>query len=277
MEKFVLYRYMPKQYCEKMVNDGEVRISRSSKFKDGAGMTEGQKDDEHYKSLVVHASGIRMKEDDRLDQRVNSEIVKLNANDDKYKIGTTLNVPYWVLCLSVDLRLDLFDEFNSDAVVVIWDSNELIQRMIKSSKFLVPSPEFKMKMFYQPVHYLGELIVFGRMGLMISPFFTKPDRYKSQKEYRVVWYPCYSDELHVYLQLGSLKDIAEVVLSDDWKRVLSEKGSSTKATSMRLPKKASRITSDLAQFDFSLSLFCKVEQLHHSTNSSGPFVLSVTQ
>ena len=198
-----------------MVNDGEVRISRSSKFKDGAGMTDGQRDDEHSKSVLIHASKVQMREHDRLDPRVDSEIVKINTTDDQYKIGITLNDPYWVLCLSVDLRLDLFDEFDSDAVVVVREPEKLFQKIHESSALLVPSPESMMEIRCQPVQYLGEMIAYGRSGLRISPCFTKPKEYKHQKEYRVVWYPRHSDRLHAYLRLGSLKDIAEVVLRDD--------------------------------------------------------------
>lgn len=217
LEGFVLCRYMAKEYSEKMVNDGEIRISRSSKYKDGAGMTDGQRDDEHRKSVVIHASEVWEREHDRLDPRVNSEIVKLNTNDDQYKIDTTLNEPYWVLCLSVDLRLDLFDEFNSDAAVVIHQPAKLIERMRESSKILVPSSESRIELIYQPVQYLDGLVAYGRTGLVISPCFTKPEKYIHQKEYRIVWYPCYSNGFHEHLQLGSLRDISEVVLKDELK------------------------------------------------------------
>ena len=206
---------MAKEYCEKMVNDGEIRISRSSKFKDGAGMTDGQRDDEHRKSVFIHASDVQVMENDRYDPQIDSEIVKLNTNDDQYKIDTMINIPYWVLCLSVDLRMNLFDEFNSDAVVIIHQPDKLIERLCENSAFLVPSPQFRMELFYQPVKYLGELRAYGRTGLVVSPCFTKPAKYNHQKEFRVVWYPCYSEDIHAYLQLGSLKDIAEVVHRDD--------------------------------------------------------------
>ena len=206
---------MAKEYCEKMVNEGEIRVSNSSKYKDGAGMTDGQRDDEQRKSVVIRASEVRVREYDRLDPRVNSEIVQLNANEDQYKIETTLSEPYWVLCLSVDLRLDLFDEFDSDAVVAIRAPGKLFQKIDESSVILLPSPEFVMELRCQPVQYLGKLLAYGRSGLVISPCFTKPIKYKHQKEYRVVWYPCYSEHMHTYLRLGSLKDIAEVVLRDD--------------------------------------------------------------
>lgn len=77
-----------------MVNDGEIRISRSSNYKDGAGMTPGQQDDEHNKSVVMQAGNVRMINHDPMDSRVDSEIVKLNTNVDQFKVGTTLNDPY---------------------------------------------------------------------------------------------------------------------------------------------------------------------------------------
>ena len=80
---------------------------------------------------------------------------------------------------------------------------------------LESSPESMMEIRCQPVQYLGELRFYGRSILVTSPCFTKPAKYKHQKEYRIVWYPCYSEDLHVNLRLGSLKDIAKVVLRDD--------------------------------------------------------------
>ena len=201
-----------------MVNDGEVRISSSSNFKDGAGMTAGQRDDEHSKSVVIRASKVKISEHDRLDPRVNSEITKLNTDGGQYKIDTTLNDPYWVLCLSVDLRLDLFDIFKSDAAVVIQHPEKLLEKMRESSTFLLPSPDAMLELRGQPVQYLGEMIAYGRSGFRISPCFTKPEKYKRQKEYRVVWYPRFSDRSHEYLQLGRLNDIAEIILRDDVKK-----------------------------------------------------------
>ena len=216
LDSFVLYRYMAKEYCEKMVNDGEIRISNSLYYKDGAGMTAGQRDDEHRTSVIVHASGVEVADNDLMNPRVDSEIVKLNTNDDQYKIDTTLNVPYWVLCLSVDLRMNLFDEFNGDGAVIIHHPDIFIERLCENSACLVPSPQYQMKLFYQPMQYLGELIAYGGPSeLVISPCFTKPANYKHQKEFRIVWNPCYSEDLHACLQLGSLKDIAEVVSRDD--------------------------------------------------------------
>ena len=215
LDSFVLYRYMAKEYCEKMVNDGEIRISNSSYYKDGAGITEGLQDDEHNKSVVMRASNVRMINHDPMDPRVDSEIVKLNTTGDQYKVATTLNDPYWMLCLSFDLRRDLFDVFDSDAAVIIRHPEKLFQKFHENSAILLPSPESVMEIRCQPVQYLSRLTGYGKSVFKISPCFTKPARYTQQKEYRIVWYPCYSCESHEYLHLGSLIDIAEVVLKDD--------------------------------------------------------------
>lgn len=59
--------------------------------------------------------------------------------------------------------LDLLNEINSDAVVTIWDSEELIRRMFKLVKFLIPSPDFRMELYYQPMHYLGDLYCYRKV------------------------------------------------------------------------------------------------------------------
>ena len=135
LESFELYRYMAREHCEKMVNDGEVRISRSLNYKDGAGLTPRQQNDEHNKSVVMQAIHVRMINHDPMDPCVDSEIVKLNTNVEQFKVGRTLKDSYWILYLSGALRRDLSDEFNSDATVIIRRPEKSFQKFHKKCIF----------------------------------------------------------------------------------------------------------------------------------------------
>ena len=107
----VLFRYMPRQYCRQMVHDGVVRLTKSSKYQDGTGMTEMQMDDENFKSLEFESSGVYEVVDKTGNVDIVPEIAKLAESREGavYRISAKVNCPYWMFCLSTDLRLGLFE------------------------------------------------------------------------------------------------------------------------------------------------------------------------
>ena len=212
------FRYMPREHCEKMVFDGQIRIARSTTYEDGAGLTEGQIDDETVKAVVAHASDVWPGD---ASPNVKTEITRLKGGG--FKLNTLLDQPYWVLCLSADLRRNLFDEFKCDAAVVISNVNEFLCRVAKASVALIKVDKevhrdgdgLQLSFMYQAVNYIGELVFDGVCSVPISPIFTKPVKYEHQMEYRLAWYPCYRSTSHEYLQVGNMEDIAKVVTKHD--------------------------------------------------------------
>lgn len=213
---------MERKYCEQMVQDGIVRLRKSSCYKDGTGMTQFQMDDEHFKSLEFESSGVCEVVDKTGGIDIAPEVVKLAESPEgaTYRISAKVSCPYWMLCLSTDLRLDLFESsnFKCDAAVIVWDAAELFRRMASASKGLYVQPHGGTAL-WQPVSYaVSGGLRYGMSPAVISPFFTKPDRYLHQKEFRFVVYPCYEARDHAFIFLDGLQDICEVVGKEELER-----------------------------------------------------------
>ena len=210
----VLFRYMDREHCERMVNDGVVRLTRSSVYEDGTGMAELQMDDEHFKSLEFEASGVSEVVDKTGGIDITPKIERLGESPAGagYRISAKVKCPYWMFCLSTDLRLKLFEsrDFRCNAAVIVRDAEELFRRMASTAAPCVQSHGGKA--LWQPVSYAASgALHYGMSGVAISPFFTKPGSYSHQKEFRFVVYPCYDAQDHTFIYLDSLKDICEVV------------------------------------------------------------------
>lgn len=218
----VLFRYMNRKYCDDMVHRGVVRLTKSSVCKDGTGMTEMQMDDENFKSLDFDSSQI-YEVVDKTEIDVEPEIVKLAESPEggTYGISARVKCPYWMYCLSTDLRLDLFEtrDFKCDAAVIIRDAEELFRRMALAASALYVHPHGGQGGLWQPISYTSpRTIHYGRSLVAISPFFTKPDRYRHQKEFRFALYPCYDAQDYAYIHLGNLEGICDVVGKEDLER-----------------------------------------------------------
>ena len=137
-----------------------------------------------------------------------------------YRISAKVTCPYWMYCLSTDLRLDLFEsrDFKCDAAVIVWDAPELFRRMESASKTLYAYPHGGTAL-WQPVSYaVSDGLRYGMSPAGISPFFTKPDRYLHQKEFRYVVYPCHEARDHAFIYMDGLEDICEVVSKEELER-----------------------------------------------------------
>lgn len=218
----VLFRYMDREHCEQMVHGGVVRLTKSSSYKDGTGMTELQMDDEHFKSLEFESSGVSEVVDKTGGIDITPEVVRLAENPEgaAYRISAKVECPYWMYCLSTDLRLNLFEsrDFRCNAAVIVWDAVELFRRMASAAAVLYVQPHGRSAL-WQPVSYAASGgLRYGMSPAAISPFFTKPGRYLHQKEFRFVIYPCYDARDHAFIYLDSLEDICEVVGKEELER-----------------------------------------------------------
>ena len=202
-----LYRYMPLEACNGMVDEGEIRISASTKFKLDDGLSHSRRDDEHNKStraVVSEEMKIRVAEGLKLtvtpiDERADGTLTKFHSQ--------TIS-SYWILSLSTDLTVCLFDEFGEDAAVEVFHPDEFLRRLQNASeRLLVPIEPIR----HDHVKYADEYLAYGYTALLLDPLFHKAEKYRCHKEYRVVWHPRRGEDEHEFLHLGSLKDIARVV------------------------------------------------------------------
>ena len=207
-----LYRYMPLDACVRMVGRGEVRVSSSTNFSDDEELSDTRKDDEQSK--VVSAVASEIIETSRVPKGFRLQVHEGAESDGRtqFKLRSHVEDSYWILALSTNLSCALFDEFKETAAVEIHEPEEFLRRIKNASpRLLLPGEIFG----HGHIEYADEYIGYGRTAIEVSPFFNKSSRYRTQKEYRVVWHPRRTATTHEYLHLGRLDDIVTVVRRKD--------------------------------------------------------------
>ena len=207
-----LFRYMPLEACRDMVTSGHVRVSASTKFDHDTGLSQTRRDNEQKKAVGTRVSEV-------LGTSVVHKGVKISvtwegedASGKQIKVESEVEDPFWILSLSTDLRLGLFEDFVEDAAVEILDVEEFLLRLKgASSELLRPGDIFDHGL----VTYADEYVAYGRTVIRVSPFFHKGNLYRGHKEYRVVWHPRLTESEHDFLDLGSLDGIAKVVCKEE--------------------------------------------------------------
>ena len=214
-----LFRYMPEVNARQWVENGDVRVSASTKFTEGEGLSYARQDDEQNKSVSVRGSG---------SAGLTSQMppgFRASAYDKEIASGTLTTItghvedPYWILSMSSDLTLELFDTFGESAAVEVFDPPEFLRRVNLNSPHL---QWLGGRIHAGFVQYFGEQVAYGYAAVRVPLFFSKSSQFASQKEFRVVWHPKYPlDGCHdnVRCQEG-LKDISRVVLREDVKNGL---------------------------------------------------------
>lgn len=127
----------------------------------------------------------------------------------RFRTETRIKTEFYVYCLSGGLRARLFNDFQADAALIIRDPIALLDRIQAAVSLQLPGAQVTAGPveYYDPLHTTpAELRL---------PFW-KSFAYAYQEEVRVLVTPskgeATSDEL--FLDLGSLEDIAEVVTLD---------------------------------------------------------------
>ena len=112
-----LFRYMPEVYARQWVEDGVVRVSASTNFTEREGLADARQDDEQNKSVSVRGSGFG---------GLTAQLppgYRVSAHDIETSSGTLTTLtghvedPYWILSMTSDLTLELFDMFGECAAV----------------------------------------------------------------------------------------------------------------------------------------------------------------
>lgn len=124
----------------------------------------------------------------------------------RFPIRGSLSSNYYILCTSSCLRARLLLDFDSEACLIIHDPEKFKGRLSKA--IARDLPQFSMTA--KRVEYYDPLLV---APVEVKPIFSKHFRYAYQEEVRfAVMLPgSTSDLTPVFLNLGSLKDIATIV------------------------------------------------------------------
>lgn len=209
-----LYRYMPVEACNRMVERGEVRVSSSTNFGRDETLSETRRDDEQNKQVSVVLHKLRQKP--AVQQGFPFEIQggEKTPSGTKTTFKSHVDDPFWILSLSTDLTRALFEEFKEPAVVEIMDPEEFINRLRSASAQLLLGPQDIFG--HGRAQYGDSIKAYGETVISLSPLLHKADEYRAQKEYRVVWHPRRQARTHEWLYVdGGLADIARVVSRED--------------------------------------------------------------
>ena len=209
-----LYRYMPLDACQRMAEYGEVRVSSSTSLKDET-LTETRRDDEQTQSVKASMSKVvgvgNIPKGFQVDVQTGSGDGPEGKEETTFR--TRIEDSFWILSLTTDLTIDLFDEFDEIAAVEISDPERFVALLESASgRLLVDQRDIFAHDF---VEYADHYLVYGRAALPMKPFMRKRVAYRSQKEFRVVWHPRRQALKHDWLYVGSLRDVAKVVTRED--------------------------------------------------------------
>ena len=209
-----LYRYMPLDACRRMVEYGEVRVSSSTSLNDET-LTETRRDDEQTQSIKASMSKVAGVGDVPKGFQVDVRTESGDGPDGREEttFRTRVEDSFWILSLTTDLTIDLFDEFDEIAAVEICDPERLLALLESASgRLLIDERDIFAHDF---VEYADHYLVYGTASLPMKPFMRKSVAYRSQKEFRVVWHPRRQALKHDWLYVGLLWDVARVVTRED--------------------------------------------------------------
>ncbi|MFA4984122.1 MAG: hypothetical protein WC559_02265 [Candidatus Omnitrophota bacterium] len=203
-ESFII-KYGESQFMKPMFEEGKIQIKPASKYTDPS-LASPIKDNELSRTTYGIPSEVKIEGFDR-------------KKGEKFAIKPLGNVSfmsqsitdYFVYCVSCvyDPRMFKDRDCNYDSCVIIKDPFEFEKRLEKAFKTFYP----EWSMFKNRVNYMDPFLAKDEEDPL---FFTKNFKYAYQYEFRFIWLPPSGKIIGtldpINLNLGSLKDIAELII-----------------------------------------------------------------
>jgi len=233
-----LYRYSEFEKINDAYENGNFKIYPALEYIKKE-YDEARKDNEQVHSRNVSSDNTK------IIFKKNNKATKPIGELTNYTIS--LPVDSYILCFSYEYDEVLYDEFKgSDSCLVINDVDKFVNRMHTSFKKLMP----KYSGCNSRVTYSKHLSPFGVL-------FSKPQKYIYQREYRFVWLPhdpkqmvepikLINNEFEelrelipkpVKISLGSLKDIASIIVKNKGRKNIMVKNKVKKNAKKRACRK----------------------------------------
>ena len=191
----ILFRYGHKKYMKQIVEEGKIRLSLASNYKDGHAL-DPRTDDEMNKHRWELGDHIKITTQDGKQMPILGDLKRT---------VTTLN-NYYTLCLSSDFEPIIFELFGYDSCVVIKNPEEFSTRLEQATKHILPGWFFH----HNPMEYFDPHEPIKNQ--YISATMSKDFSYSYQMEYRFLWNPPIIANAKDYIEvsLGPLHDICEL-------------------------------------------------------------------
>src|SRR3989304_297787 len=193
----IIFRYGDSMFMKPFFEDGEIRISPASVYKDGP-VSDPRTDDEL--NIHRHLSG----QHSRIITKEGKEIPIIGDIHETY----SLPMNYYTLCMSCDFEPHILDEFGYDSCVIIKEPEQFAARLEVSTKSILPNWYF----YHNPIEYFDPYE--PHKNQYLDPVMCKDFRFAYQMEYRVIWHPedHGSAKDYIVLSIGSLKDICDLYI-----------------------------------------------------------------
>lgn len=195
-----LVKFGKRRHMEALFMRGELRVQPAT-FYSRPDLNRATQDDELRFSLSVALS-----RDDIVRLVANPRSVPQHAPEQRIDIEFHARGNYWVYCVSTTVAPRLFLDFDADACVIIRDRAAFTKRLREAATGGLREASFASgrATYVDPLR--------PRDSRIFVPF-AKHFRYTYQSEYRFAWVPRAPVDgmAHVDLELGSLRDIAELI------------------------------------------------------------------
>ena len=196
-------KYGKLAYMRPLLERGQLRIQPASYFA-STSHNGAVRDDEL--SLAV---SLVLSREDVAQLVANPYDVPQDAPDQTVEVSYSSPTDYWLYCVTTSVNARLFVDFQADACVMIHDQSAFTQRLIDAAESALPQSQSLVgKANYIDPHRPQSAL--GNVPL------AKHFRYSYQQEHRFAWLPILPSQAlsHVDVEIGSLRDIAELITFD---------------------------------------------------------------
>jgi hypothetical protein len=200
-----LVKYGKACFMKLLFDEGQIQIKPASMYDDPS-LNCAIRDNELSRTIYKLPSEVRINVIDKNTGKPSAEIKPIGNIANTSQCVTN----YYLYCFSCFYDHRLFSDFNYDACVIIKQPFEF--EKILNAAFIKLFPDWTL--LKSRVAYIDPLN--AKNPEDDSPFFTKHFRYAYQYEFRFIWLPPIDKPVKslnvLNLNLGSLKDIAELVI-----------------------------------------------------------------
>ena len=187
-----------REYLEKTFREGIWRISPASSYSDPS-LNPAQRDSELELAFYALRRDVQM---EVFDHRTGATKGKIRPIGD-VKITARSVTDYYVSCLSKQLPVRLFGDFEADCCIVIHEPLEFAKRMFQAAARTLAGWDGR----FADVRYIDP---YNCSSAEPDLFRSKHFRYAYQREVRFSWLPARAVQKidHAFLELGTLSDIS---------------------------------------------------------------------
>jgi hypothetical protein len=201
-QKPFLVKYGRRIHLEPMLNEGLLRLSPASKYRDA--LNAAVRDTELEFTEEWHGASVSAPENG--DYSIPPQLWTPLPMIGNVKARLTADADYYTACFSNRFDPRLFDDFDADSCLLIMDPSAFVQKLQTSANEHLPNWRFSNAnvRYRDPFHPL----------LDNSIVYAKHFRYAYQDEFRCAWQPpaACGDLEHLTITMGQLEDVATLLL-----------------------------------------------------------------